>query len=116
MRWCKARRLKSLPAHPWTVAAYARSLETRFSYAAILKRIRAIARAHLLELAKSQERHPTVRRTLRLIEIRDRFKGQRAALFWPEDFLEKPRTRVKPKPTKSRKLGPAPRLVSRRKP
>lgn len=115
VRWCRARRLKPLPAHPWTVAAYARWLEPRLGYGAIVVRIRAIARAHVLGLARTHERHPTVERTLRLIAIRDRTKGTRAALFWPEDFLGPAAAKAKKVPPQDRRLGTKPRLVSRRR-
>ena len=82
--WCRARRLTPLPAHPWTVAAYARWCESRHRYPALVMHIRAISRAHLLNCSPPPDHHPTVARTLRLIEARERTRGLRAALF-PEE-------------------------------
>ena len=81
VRWCQARGLRPLPAHPWTVAAYARWCEPRHRYPTIAARIRAISRIHLLKCARSPDRHPTVQRTLTLIESRDRGRADRADLF-----------------------------------
>ena len=83
--WCAARSLGSLPAHPWTVAAYARSLEARHRHPAIVKRVKAIARAHLLSGLAPPDKQPLVKRTLRLIRTRRRHRPP--ALFRAEDFL-----------------------------
>ncbi len=110
-----------MPAHPWTVAAYARWCEPRQRYRTIVKRIKAIARAHLLNCLRPPDRHPTVRRTLRMIETRNRHKGGRAGLFRAEDFVgpagaptapSPPRPPVAPRPLRA--LRSSPRLVSRR--
>ena len=85
--WCERRRLSALPAHPWTVAAYARWCEPRQRFEAIAERLKAIARVHVLKGMKAPDRHPTVKRTLRLIERRGRNKGRRAALFREADFI-----------------------------
>ena len=85
VKWCAARGLSSLPAHPWTVAAYARALEARYRHPAIVTRVTAIARAHLLSGQSPQDRHPLVKRTLRLIGTRRRHLL--AGLFRAEDFL-----------------------------
>jgi hypothetical protein len=79
--WCRARGLKPLPAHPWTLAAYARWCEPRHRYPTIMARVRAIARIHLLKCATSPDRHPTVVRTLELIEARERLRTSRSDLF-----------------------------------
>lgn len=73
--------MQPLPAHPWTVAAYARWCESRKRRTSIAERVRAIARAHLLAGAPSPDRHSVVQRTLSLIEARERTRGQRAGLF-----------------------------------
>ena len=120
--WCRRRGLRALPAHPWTVAVYARWCEDRHRYPAIIKRIGVIARAHVLGCQPAPDRHPTVIRTLRTIERRA--LGQSSALFRDRDFLSqggparknaaKPRRRS-PKRTKGLKgLRTAPRLVPRR--
>lgn len=83
--WCSARGLRALPAHPWTVAAYARWCEVRHRFPVILCRIRVIARVHLLECVPSPDRHPTVMRTLRTLEVRSHSRDTRAALFPGDD-------------------------------
>lgn len=83
--WCRARGLRALPAHPWTVAAYARWCEVRHRFPVILRRIRVIARVHLLECVPSPDRHPTVMRTLRTLEVRSHTRDTRAALFPGDD-------------------------------
>jgi len=84
--WCRGRRLKALPAHPWTVAVFARWCEPRLPIMQILRDLRVIARVHLLAGHAVPDRHPTVRRTLRAIEARQRARRQGAALFRAEDF------------------------------
>lgn len=118
--WCRVRGLKPLPAHPWTVAAYARWCEPRQKYTQIIARMRAIARAHLLACSNTPDRHPTVTRTLRTIELRQRTRTQRAALFADDIVTPLKRTSAKPKAKsaqtsrRGRGLRQAPRLVSRR--
>jgi hypothetical protein len=120
--WCKARGLRALPAHPWTVAAYARWCEARHRYPVILEQIKAIARAHVLACALPPDRHPTVTRTLRTIEARNRSRTARAALF-PADEIAKAGSSPAAKPARraglrerrrERALRASPRLVSRR--
>lgn len=129
--WCRARRLKPLPAHPWTVAAYARWCDTHYRRPNVPTRIEAIARAHIFYCASSPDRHPTVRNTLRTIERRRQSQANRAALFRSEDFAGtgaakgaapnvkapnlKTRTEIKNhSDTPRRSLRQSPPLVSRR--
>ena len=115
VKWCAARGLSSLPAHPWTVAAYARALEARYRHPAIVKRVKAIARAHLLSGLSPQDRHPLVKRTLRLIGVRRRHLL--AGLFRAEDFLGAPPAAAAAgsgKKGRQRGLRATPRLVRRR--
>jgi hypothetical protein len=118
--WCKTRGLRALPAHPWTVAAYARWCETRHRYPVILMRIKAIARAHVLACAMSPDRHPTVTRTLRIIEARSRTRASRAALFPADDVMKaetalaKPQRRGLRDRRRDRSMRSTPRLAQRR--
>ncbi len=116
VKWCAARSLGSLPAHPWTVAAYARTLEARHRHPAIVKRVRAITRAHLLAGLAPPDKHPVVKRTLRLIRVRLRHRP--AALFRAEDFLGPPGGAGVSTPAgkrgRKRRLRATPKLVSRR--
>ena len=115
--WCRARGLRPLPAHPWTLAAYARWCEPRHRYPGIVKRLRAIARAHVLHCRKPRDGDPTVTRTLRRIEARARAKNQGAALFRADDFTKDhvpaAKTRAATAPAR-RVLRSAPPLVRRR--
>jgi hypothetical protein len=116
--WCAARRLDPLPAHPWTLAAYARWCETRHRYPVLVNRIRAIARAHLLHCASPPDRHPVVARTLRMIEMRERSRPLRGKLF-AEPALAPAETAPPPAERKTaarRTLRSTPPLVSRRPP
>lgn len=116
VKWCAARSLGSLPAHPWTVAAYARTLEARHRHLAIVKRVKAIARAHLLSGLAPPDKHPLVKRTLRMIRMRRRHRL--AALFRAQDFLGPAAGGGAPAPAgkrgRKRGLRASPRLVSRR--
>lgn len=85
--WCRARRLRSLPAHPWTVAAYARWCERRTRFKTIVEAIGSIAREHVLNCHPPPDRHPTVTGTLRRMEARIRARAAGAALFRSEDFV-----------------------------
>lgn len=120
--WCRARRLTPLPAHPWTVAAYVRWAERRYRLPALITRVRAIARVHLLNCCTPPDSHPTVTRTLRLLEARERTRGHRAALF-PENECAPAPAPAKPLPGRKasrrgkggmRTMAVQPRLVSRR--
>ena len=132
--WCGASGLSALPANPWTLAAYARWCERRQRYPAIAKTLRAIARVHNSKSRKRPDRHPTVTRTLHLIETRSRArkKGKDApkALFPEDDLLTAKKKRPPKKPKKAGKaagkngkkkkrskpgLSAGPKLVSRRR-
>ena len=118
VKWCAARSLGSLPAHPWTVAAYVRTLESRHRHPAIVKRVRAITRAHLLSGFAPPDKNPLVKRTLRM--IRARLRHRPAALFGAEDFLKPPgpaagaASASAGKRGRQRGLRATPKLVSRR--
>lgn len=119
------RGLKPLPAHPWTIAAYARACERRFGHGAVVARIGSIARAHLMQGHAAADRHPTVARTLSAIAQQARLLPDAADLFDPADFLN-PETRPlgkrsAPRPAQTAKprrqrigLRGVPRLVRRR--
>lgn len=85
--WCGSRGLRALPAHPWTLAYYARWCEGRHRHPTIVKRLKAISRVHLLNCHKPPDRHPVVARTVRILESRIHAKRRGAALFHAEDFL-----------------------------
>lgn len=80
-RWCAVRKLKALPAHPWTIAAYLRYLERRKGAEGVRATLDVIAREHLLKSARVPVRHPTVQSTVALIERRAETQGLRSSLF-----------------------------------
>jgi len=88
VRWCRQRGLRPLPANPWTIAAYIRWCEPRQRVQAIAAHIKSISRQHLLLRGTSPDRHPTVERTFRMVEIRARNRAKRSSLFRDEDFLD----------------------------
>lgn len=124
--WCRERGLRALPAHPWTLAAWARSLEPRHRLPKILERIRSVARVHLMRCRTSPDRDPIVIRTLDRIEhdAAERKPGRTApSLFPPKGFAdERPTPPVPKRPKrlppkgKPRTLRNEPPLVSRRPP
>lgn len=93
-RWCASRGLKSLPAHAWTIAAYLRLVDRRAKHGtgaeAARQALDVIAREHLLKTARVPTRHPTVQKTLELIERRAHIRSQHAALFDEADILAAP--------------------------
>ncbi len=112
--WCRARKLRHLPAHPWTVAAYARWRERRGKAAG--EAVRAIGRAHLLAGRPPPDRHPTVTRTLNKIEARRDAAVDGANLFEDRDFLnDAPAPEPKPEPEARprRTMRVRPKLVRR---
>jgi hypothetical protein len=66
--WCRERGLKPMPAHPWTVAAYARWMQRRHRLRTIARRVDAIVREHLFRGQRLPDRDPVVARTLDSIE------------------------------------------------
>lgn len=120
--WCQARGLRPLPAHPWTVAAYARWCQARRRrHATIENVVKAIAQVHARRALQRPDASAIVRRTL--VAIRDNVAPRRAALFAPEDFLrpapaapgEAPPGEGTSSPVRGRALRLTPRLVARRR-
>ena len=124
--WCISRGLSPVPAHHWTLAAYALALEDQVKPEDIRKTLHAIAKAHLLKSRSRPDRHPLIERTLKMIENRRESREQKSELF-DDDLIavkkpKKPRkprkTTDKPEPAKTkvpRTLSTTPKLVSRRR-
>lgn len=117
-RWCRARNLAPLPAHPWTIAAYLRWVDRRHDAKAARAALQVIAREHLLKTARVPDRHPTVQRTLALIERRAETRAQRSSLFDESISAEVSPSSPEPKKTpaqnRQRALAGTPRLKRRR--
>jgi len=114
--WCRRHRLRPLPAHPWTVAAFLRWCEHRRTARLIEQDLKSIARIHVLNGHRPPDRHPTVLRTLRIIALRKETKGGEADLFDPAMVRAgetSARTKTETKLAK-RSLRMTPRLVTRR--
>ncbi len=124
--WCQSRGLNPVPANPWAVAAFARSLEGHLKPATIRKRIGELTRVHAEKTRKRLAHHPLVQRTLAMIERRAEADKSDGSLFADDDALatcppKRPRRKsaAKPEPDTTPKPGRAslsgqPRLVSRR--
>ena len=116
--WCTARRLRVLPAHPWTVAAYLRWCERHRPSTAIADALRSIGRAHVLQCYRSPVNHPIITRTCKVIVARAAVRGQSADLFDADMADANAPKRKKPrKParqSKRRTLRSTPKLVERR--
>ena len=117
-RWCQARGLIPLPAHPWTIAAYLRWVERRKDAQTAKAVLEVISREHLLKSARVPSRHPTVQKTLALIEQRAQTRAQRSNLF-DDDILSEPAKakapKEKPAPKKARRvMTTQPRLTRKR--
>ena len=125
--WCQSRGLNPVPANPWTVAAYARSLEGLFRPITIRKHIDELAQVHAEKTRKRLAHHPLVQRTLDMINRRAEAVKRDGALFADDEALSAcPQTRTrcrptaKPEPNATPKSKPTrislsgqPRLVSR---
>ena len=61
--WCRRMRLRALPAHPWTVAAFLRWRAAQPRAADPDAVLRVIARVHLARGLAPPDRAPLVRRT-----------------------------------------------------
>lgn len=120
-RWCEARNLKPLPAHPWSIAAYLRWLERHKAAGQASGAVDVIAREHLLKSARVPTRHPTVQRTLDLIARRASTAVMRSNLFDDDDagpqstdVSKKAPVPSEPAAAKHRTMRATPRLKSRR--
>ena len=123
-RWCAARGMKALPAHPWTIATYLRWVDRRKDARAAREALDAISREHVLKTARAPNRHATVQRTMDMIERRAEVRDQHADLF-DEDSVTDASSPPPPEPEEGnaeegeiarhrRMLNVKPRLVRRR--
>ena len=121
-RWCSARGMKSLPAHPWTIASYLRWVDRRQDATAAREALDIIAREHVLKTARVPTRHATVQSTMELIERRAEVSDLHADLFDEDTALDEQAPPPPPEPEEKqgevarhkRMLNVKPRLVRRR--
>jgi hypothetical protein len=118
--WCVQRKLKALPAHPWTIAAYLRWIDRRFGAKDAQAAFNVISRQHVLKTMRAPMRHAIVARTLEMIERRGEVRDRQAALFDDQEALGQnprpaPLKKAVPKPGR-RVLSTEPRLKPRRPP
>jgi hypothetical protein len=125
--WCLEKGLSPVPAHPWTLSAYALALEGHEKPDEIRKHIHAVAKAHLEKSRARPDRHPMLERTLKMIKTREDTQKQNSKLFDEEQATKKKKAKKAAK-TKSvtdkkssakkkslRTMSATPKLVSRRK-
>jgi len=109
-KWCIQRKLRPLPAHAWTVAAYLRWIDRqpgdKGGAKAAKAALDAISRQHLLRTLRVPGRSTLVARTMEMIERRAHVRSDHAALFDDQDALAEAPQPVKPKP-KPKKAPPA---------
>lgn len=115
--WCQERGVSPIPANPWTLAAYARWVESQQSDGDIAKVFKTIFRVHSVKSRRRPDRDPLVVSTLSQIEERQKekkAKDKRKAkdktppLFPDEDILDPktPAKSKKKKPTKKAAASP----------
>lgn len=125
--WCRAHGLSSSPAHPWTVAAYIRTVGSDMRLDAIRRHLGYIGSMHYEKLRSRPDRHPIVQRTLESVrrEREDAKKPKPPPLFQPDDFIaedksKRPRkargakTAKKSEAKPRRSLRASPKLVRRK--
>lgn len=127
IQWCAKRRLRSLPAHPWTLAAYIRWRHEKDPDVHLKAINDAIRRAHKKADKRSPHREPIVERTVALIRNKQQIKSEGSDLFDADSLLfseaPPPAATVdddgddgdsSPTAAAKRTLSSTPRLVSRR--
>lgn len=111
-RWCDSRKLKALPAHPWTIAAYLRWIERRKDVETAREVLNVISREHLLKSARVPSRHPTVERTMELLERRASTRAQHSNLFDEDILADPPRSEPPPDDFEGDDAKPKRRLMT----
>jgi hypothetical protein len=89
VRWCIKRKLRVLPAHPWTISAYMRWLDGSGQGDNAEQSLKSISRAHILRAQRSPHDHPVVLRTMLSIKRRQDAAPDHSNLFQDKDFVSK---------------------------
>jgi len=116
-RWCSARGLQALPAHPWAVASYLRWVDRHKDAALAHEVLEVISRQHVLKSGRVPTRHITVKKTMETIDRRALVRAQHADLFDEGTHLDEISTPTKAKVKavpKRQTLSTKPRMVKRR--
>lgn len=87
-KWCVSRKMKALPAHPWTIARYLRWVDEHKETEDVKESFDAISREHVLKTGSVPTRHETVKSTMDLIERRSMVRDQHSDLFDEDEVLE----------------------------
>ena len=106
--WCIAKNLNPLPAHPWTLAAYIRTLEEHISPPNIRKHLADVSKAHAEKSKKRPERDPLIAKTIEIIEKRAEKTALKAKKLDDEDLSDPtaPKTKKSKTPAKKKAGGP----------
>ena len=114
--WCIAKSLNPLPAHPWTLAAYIRTLEEHMSPPNIRKHLADVSKAHAEKSKKRPERDPLIGKTIEIIEKRAEKTALKAKKLDDEDLSDPtaPKTKKSKKSAKKKADGPKAKSTSTR--
>ena len=110
--WCIAKNLNPLPAHPWTLAAYIRTLEEHMSPPNIRKHLADVAKAHAEKSKKRPERDPLIGKTIEIIEKRAEKTALKAKKLDDEDLSDPTAPKTKKSKTSAKKKAGGPKAKS----
>jgi len=111
--WCLSRGLKAVPAHHWTLAAYALALAGHEKPDDIRKILNTVAKAHLEKSRSRPDRHPLVERTLKAIALRKETEKQRSKLFDADLTVTEKTKKRRASKKNPKEVGPANRQHTR---
>lgn len=110
--WCIAKSLNPLPAHPWTLAAYIRTLEEHMSPPNIRKHLADVSKAHAEKSKKRPERDPLIGKTIEIIEKRAEKTALKAKKLDDEDLSDPTAPKTKKSKTSAKKKAGGPKAKS----
>ena len=110
--WCIAKNLNPLPAHPWTLAAYIRTLEEHMSPPNIRKHLADVSKAHAEKSKKRPERDPLIAKTIEIIEKRAEKTALKAKKLDDEDLSDPTAPKTKKSKTSAKKKTGGPKAKS----
>ena len=110
--WCIAKNLNPLPAHPWTLAAYIRTLEEHMSPPNIRKHLADVSKAHAEKSKKRPERDPLIGKTIEIIEKRAEKTALKTKKLDDEDLSDPTAPKIKKSKTSAKKKAGGPKAKS----